>query len=230
MIIELIGQPTVGKSYITANLTKAFEEKEYKAYSPEEEYLKLNTLQKLILLLAYLPAYIFNVKNWKALSLIKKKRPSVNTRFLYYFRRHLTATIMLKKAYKKEKDSIVIISEALINLSAYIFRENDITQEDLNVFSSLSIKYQHKIKTVYVKIDADKDLLMQSKIKRFKEENRELDLDWAKSDIQLNEQIFESILKLNPVSENLIRYKNTFTGEYEEIKLLSEEVILKSGI
>lgn len=232
MIIEFIGQPASGKTFIAEKLYKMLEDDGYSVYSPEFEHAKLNRFQKCLSLLFWLFKFSFDKNNRQALKLIRKNKP-VFRRRIYYYKQFFLFTAFLQKAFQQsKKKQIIILSEGIVNLCGYVCRSANTTQDNFNIFYSVINKHRSKNPEdiVYIKIDVDFEQILCSKLKRLRREGANIDEQRVISDIRENEQIFEKLLTYYPIKKKFVRYKNCFTNEVSGIINIKDLIIKRINV
>lgn len=168
MIIELLGQPASGKSYVTEQLEHHLIDMGVSVSNAEKSWQKKSKIGKLVTLTFFYVShfYLFLNKDFKKCrkEIVRNRKDS---KTFYIQQLYILFYLMLKA--KNSKTDIVILSEGIVNLSAYVYRLN-VNEENVMYFKKLAQSAAQNKKLRFININVEFEAILQSKVKRRKEE------------------------------------------------------------
>ena len=208
MIIELLGQPASGKSFIAKELEFYLTSQGFTVYNAEARWKKKSKVNRVISLFFFYITnlLIFTNRNFKT---CQNEINSYRSKSKKFYKRQLYIYLYWIYSSLKAQNDIVILSEGIINLSAYIYRLN-ITEQKINLFYNLLLVAAKKRKLRFLNVKVDFEDIFNSKIKRLEKENVSFKRQFIIEDVKENIMIFDKLSKFSQFNDKIITFYNTF--------------------
>lgn len=236
MIIELLGKPASGKSYIAEKLLLELRNQGISATIPENAWNKKSKFSKLLTLSFWVLinfGCIFNKDIRKALKyLFRYKKEAGRGSKWYFMKRFYIYVFLLKKGIKNNKNGILIFSECIYNLSAYVFRDN-FSDDGIKSFLNALKNISNGKKLFFIEVSTSKSVesYRDKVLERLDISDNALKVNefdkWHKKDLENINKSFQNLYSYIYSKEKVVLIENTYNDEVSQyINQIANEIVL----